>query len=269
MTPPPVKTAASGHRLRLLQPADPNDRRFLEQVRSLKPEAAVVVSYGQMLSRALLDLFPRGAFNLHASLLPKYRGAAPIPWALAQGEKETGVTIFQLDEQLDHGPILLQARQPIRAEDDGLTLSKTLSDLGSRTLLKAFDLLKAGRGTLIPQDHSKATSAPRLTKEDGQIRWEQSCLEIHNRVRAFQPWPGAFTHWEGKLLKLIHTHSDPDRLSEQPAGAVVAADPRQGLWVQTGRGQLRIDRCQLAAGKILSAADFLRGHPLPPGALLR
>ncbi len=262
-----VKEAARDLKSPILQPTDLAEYDFLEKVRSLKPELAVVVSYGRLLPPSLLQLFPRGAINLHASLLPKLRGAAPIQWALIRGETETGVTIFHIDERLDHGPILLQQRHPIGPEETAQTLEGALSRLGAQALLKAVDQIEGGQTHSQPQEDALADYAPRLTKEDGWIDWSRGCQEIHNRIRGVQPWPGAMIRWEGRLLKIMASHPDPNRHdSKAPPGTVVLADPKQGLWVQTGGGQLRIDRLQLEGGKEMASADFLRGHPILPGA---
>ena len=269
LTPPPVKEAAKALKIPILQPDSLQETEFLEALRSLKPDLAVVVAFGRLLPSPLLQIFPKGAVNLHASLLPKYRGAAPIQWALIHGETETGVTIFQIDTLLDHGPILLQAKHAIRPEDTAVTLAQSLSSLGSQILLKALDLIEAGQSQAVPQQESLASPAPRLTKEDGLIDWKNSCVDIRNRIRGVQPWPGAIT-WIGKeRIKLLSTTADLARHdSKASAGTVVLADPQQGLWIQTGKGQLRIDRLQREGGDPLEAGAFLRGHPIPLGTQL-
>ncbi len=267
--PSPVKETALATNLPVLQPLDLKEGTFLKRLRSFQAELAVVVAYGRILPLELLEIFPRGAINLHASLLPKYRGAAPIQWALIQGETETGVTVFQLDDQLDHGPILLQATHPIRPEENAVTLNESLSRLGAETLLKGIDLLENGLGRPEPQNESFASAAPRLTKEEGRIDWKTDCRTIHHRIRGLQSWPGAATHLSGESVKLLAAHPDPAR--HDPAlkpGTVALADPAAGLWVQTGKGQLRIDRLQLPGGTPLDAASFLRGHRVSPGTIL-
>lgn len=267
--PPATKEVAQAKEIQILQPLDLNDPSFLKRVQSLNAELAVVVAYGRILPLKLLAAFPRGAINLHASLLPKFRGAAPIQWALIRGESQTGVTLFQMDEQADHGPILLGIPHPIRPEDTAVTLSEALAQVGSQAVLDLVDRLKIGSIRAEPQEHSLATDAPLLTKEDGIIDWRLGCQEIHNRVRGLQPWPGATTMLEGKSLKLFATHPDQNRHdSSAPPGTVVAADPVQAWWVQTGQGQLEILRLQPAGGKVLEASAFLRGNPIRSGALL-
>ena len=267
--PSPVKQAAQEAGLAILQPSSLNDPAFLQKVQSLRTDVAVVVAFGRILPRPLLQTFPKGAYNLHASLLPKFRGAAPIQWALICGESETGVTVFRMDEQLDHGPILLQAAYPVDLKDTALTLTQALAELGGQTLLKALDLLEAQAAQWTPQDESRVTQAPALKKEDGVIHWSKDCLSIHNQIRGVQPWPGALTWLSNRLLKIFSTHPDSNR--QDPVarpGTVVLADPIHGLWIQTGRGQIRIRQLQAAGGKTLEAAAFLRGHAIPPKSQL-
>ncbi|MBI3332505.1 MAG: methionyl-tRNA formyltransferase [Candidatus Omnitrophica bacterium] len=269
--PSPVKERALKAGIQVLQPEDLKEKDLLGRIRSLAADLAAVVAYGRLLPMELLRLFPHGAVNLHAYLLPRYRGAAPIQWALIRGESQTGVTIFQMDEKLDHGPVLIQEAVPIAEEDTAVSLGRTLATVGSRLLLDALELIESGSAGPRPQEESLATEAPRLKKEDGLIDWKESCRAIHHRVRGLQPWPGATAFLEGQPIKLLATAFDTGRgdpSKESRPGAVVAADPRQGLWVQAGQGRIRIDRLQLAGGKALEASDFLRGHPLAVGAVL-
>ena len=265
--PSAIKELALTHRIPLFQPMDLTEETFLSSIRRLAPDCAVVVAYGRILPKKFLQLFPKGAYNLHASLLPKYRGAAPIQWALIRGETETGVTVFQLDEELDHGPILFQVRTAIQPDESAISLADRLAELGGNTLLETVDRLEAGTAILSPQDHSKATHAPRLTKADGIIQWKEGCIQIHNRVRGVQPWPGATTWLQKQLIKILAAQPDPARnpSSALAPGSIVETSPDHGLWVQTGQGQLRIDLLQPAGGKAMQAADFLRGHPLRAG----
>lgn len=273
--PPPVKEAALALGLDVLQPERLEEASFLDRIRILQPEAAAVAAYGRLLPAELLKLFPRGAYNLHASLLPKYRGAAPIAWALIHGERQTGVTIFRLDEAMDHGQILLQARHPIRPEDDAETLTESLSRLGADRLARALDQVEEGQAVFTPQDHAAATRAPALRKEDGRIDWSRSAEELHNRVRGLQPWPGAFCTFREGILQIRKSRPEPaagiaargnHRAVVPPPGTVVEADASTGaLRVQTGRGILRIEALQPAGKRVLSAAEFLRGRRLTPG----
>ena len=277
--PPAVKELALSKSLPVFQPQRPSEPGFLAEIKKLNADCAAVVAYGRILPKEFLNLFRHGAINLHASLLPKYRGAAPIQWAIIRGETETGVTVFELDEELDHGPILLQAKIPILPDEDAAALAARMSRTGSMTLIEALDLLETGMKSAVPQDDSQATQAPLLTKEDGIIRWELPAAEIRNRIRGLQPWPGAATQAGNKSLKILaatveNTVPGTPRENTVPGtlcvpGTLVSADPAQGLWIQTGKGRLRIDRLQPSGGNPMSAAEFLRGHPLPPGAILR
>lgn len=263
-TAPAIKDLVKGLGIPILQPDNLGDPSVLSTLEALLPHVGIVVAYGQLLPAPLLKLFPKGVMNLHASLLPRYRGAAPIQWALMNAELETGITVFQLDEKLDHGPILLQIPHAIRPEDNAETLRVALSELGTHTVLKALDLLEEGPAQFTPQDETLATYAPRLKKEDGLIDWNLSSREIFNRVRGLQPWPGACTCWEGKVLKLLCVTPDSSRNDPKvKPGTVILSDASQGLWVQTGQGQLQINELQLEGGKALQTFDFLRGHPIP------
>ncbi len=267
--PTSVHALASSKGIPVLQPDKPNEPAFLRRLRTFGANCGIVVAYGAILPKSLLDLFPQGVVNLHASLLPKLRGAAPIQWALIRGEEKTGVTIFQLDEQLDHGPILLQVECPIEPQDDAVSLSSKLAQLGAGALEEALTRLEDGTARGTPQDDAQATCAPRLKKEDGILDWSKDCRSLHNLVRGVQPWPGAMTWWGTTRLKVIATRPDPQRHElAASAGAVVEADPRMGLCVQTGQGGLRILCLQPAGGKVMEAAEFLRGHPIPAGTLL-
>lgn len=267
--PTPVKKRAMEAGLPVLQPEQPGDPAFLQILRKTGADCAVVVAYGRILPPALLQLFPRGTYNLHASLLPKYRGAAPIQWALIQGERETGVTLFRLDDELDHGPVLLQRPCAIEPEDTGATLARKLSQLGAGLVLEGLDLLERGGERLTAQEHSAATRAPRLTKQDGVIDWRKEAVTLHNLVRGVQPWPGAVTWLESKMLKVLAARPEPN--CQEPSakpGTVISASPADGIRVQTGKGQLRIIELQPEGGTPLDTASFLRGHPIAPGARL-
>ena len=262
MTSPPVKKAALDNQLPVLQPEQPNDPESLSAIGTWEADLAVVIAYGRILSKALLDLFPDGALNLHASLLPKYRGAAPIQWAIANGETQSGITVMQMDEHLDHGPILKQTLESIEPKDTAITLGERLAHSGAQTLLETIDQLQAATVTPQPQDDTAATEAPILRKADGEVNWRQPATAIHNKVRGFQPWPGMHTVLSDRAVRLLATQADPSKNSGKPPGTVVQAEQKAGLWIQTGQGQLRIDQIQPAGKKGMPAADFLRGNPL-------
>ncbi|MDO8730358.1 MAG: methionyl-tRNA formyltransferase [Candidatus Omnitrophota bacterium] len=268
--PPPVKELALSKSLPVFQPERPSDPAFLSEIKKLGAECAAVVAYGRILPKEFLNLFRHGAINLHASLLPKYRGAAPIQWSIIRGEQETGVTVFELDEQLDHGPVILQQKTPIKPDEDAAGLATRLSETGGLALIEALDLIETGMTSPVPQEEAEATHAPILAKEDGIIRWELPAAEIRNRIRGMQPWPSATTSAGEKSLKILSATAVEHAVPGTPSvpGTVVLASPHEGLFIQTGKGVLRIERLQPSGGNPMSAAEFLRGHPLLPGLIL-
>lgn len=268
--PSAVAQTARSAGIPVLEPERLEDARFLEELASLRPDVGVVVAYGRILPPPVLKLFRKGLFNAHASLLPRFRGASPIARAIVAGDGKTGITIFRLDEEIDHGPILLQTECPIDPEEDAASLGEKLSRLAAESWPAALELLERDAPPLTPQDESKATLAPPLQKADGIIRWEEDCGSIHRLVRAVQPWPGALTWLGARMIKLLRVHADPRRHEPAlPAGTVAQADAREGLWIQTGRGQIRVDRLQVEGANPLETAEFLRGHRWERGTRLQ
>jgi methionyl-tRNA formyltransferase len=263
--PSPLKQAALAYGLPVLQPQRAGDPAFVAQVRALAPEVIVVAAYGQLLPPPLLAIPPLGCVNVHASLLPKYRGAAPINWALIHGERVTGVTIMLMEAELDAGPILLQATLPIEPNDDAGTLHDRLAQLGADALIEALAGLAAGSLKPVPQDPAAATYARKLRKEDGVIRWEQSARQLANLIRGVTPWPGAFTRHAGRTLRIWRATAEADGAA--PPGTVVKVDVA-GAWVATGDGALLLREVQPAGGKRMAAAAYARGHALRPGDVL-
>jgi len=265
--PSPVKELALQHGLTLFQPEKVREEAFQEKIKSLHPDLFVVVAYGQILQKSLLKIPKHGAVNIHASLLPKYRGAAPIPWAILKGERLTGVTTMMMDEGVDTGDILLQTEIPIGDEETSETLQDRLALLGAQLLLEIVRGMKAGNIHPIQQDHSKATYAPPLKKEDGQIDWSKEAKEIDRQVRALNPWPGAFTEWNGQLLK-IYKGEVREETSERKAGIVswVGSD---FIEVGTGKDSFLIKEVQLEGKRRMSVRDFLAGHPVPVGTVFK
>jgi methionyl-tRNA formyltransferase len=267
--PTPVKAVALASAIPVLQPARARDAAFIDQLRQFEADLIVVTAYGQILPPAILELPRFGCLNVHTSLLPKHRGAAPIQWAILDGDVETGVTIMKMDAGLDTGDILTQVTTPITAEDNGQTLHDRLARLGSELLVNTIPDYVAGRITPRPQPTEGVSYARRLTKEDGKLDWTQPARSLWNRVRAFTPWPGAFTFQqvEGKprLLK-IWSAQVRETGSGQP-GEVICAD-KSGIEVSCGKHVLRILELQREGGRRLTAAEFLAGHHLPPGAWL-
>jgi methionyl-tRNA formyltransferase len=266
----PVKTVALRHGIPVHQPETLRDPRVREELAHLAPDLIVVAAYGKLLPRAVLGLPTHGCINVHASLLPRHRGAAPIQWALLEGDALTGVTIMQMNEGLDEGDILLQRTEPIVATDTGVTLAGRLAQLGARTLVEAIQGLKEGSVEPRPQDSSRATLAPRIRKEAGRIDWREPAERLERRVRAFQPWPTAYTSLGGRQLKILQAAVEPPPVGgtgSRPPGIVMACSA-DGIAVATGDGTLILLVVQLEGRRALPAADFLRGHPMAPGAVL-
>ncbi len=252
--PPPVKLYASEQGIKVLQPESLRTEEFISALRDVHPEFIIVVAYGKILPTELLSLPERGCINLHASLLPKYRGAAPIQWAIINGESVTGVTTMLMDEGLDTGDILLQRKVPIRDDDNYLSLSERLADAGAGLLVETIRGMRQGIIKPTPQE-GEPSYAPIIKREDGRINWHLSAVEIHNRVRGLYPWPCAFTYLRGRLLKILRTEV-VDGSAE--AGTVARKGKREFL-VGTGRGLLSIRELQLEGRKPVKIEEFLNG----------
>lgn len=255
ISPPPVKLAALEMGLSVYQPVRIRQPEAVDRLCVLGPDIIVVAAYGQILSKEILSLPKYGCVNIHASLLPAYRGAAPINWAIINGEKQTGITIMQMDEGMDTGPILMQEALEIGPKDTAGSLTERLSALGARLIVEALGRIESGGIAPTQQDHSKATLAPLLKKEDGLIDWGRSADEIHNRARGLSPWPGAYTYLDGRMIKILET--EPVQGQAVP-GHIVMAD--NDLIVGTGGGLIRILRLQPEARRPMTAQEFLRGH---------
>ena len=270
LTAQPVKQWAEQHGLVVLQPRTLRDAAAQAQLAGLKPDLIVVAAFGLLLPKPVLDLPPRGCVNVHASLLPKYRGAAPISAAILDGESETGVTLMQMDEGTDTGLILLQAGLPIRPDDTTGTLTTRLAALGAQMLSETLPRWLAGQITPQPQDHSRATLAPKLEKVNGRLDWSRPAIELDRRVRAFSPWPGTFTKWNDKLLRILTvqvTGRPPEKAQGQGAPGLVVKDAKD-IGVVTGDGILRLVEVQLEGKRAMSASDFARGQPAFIGSVL-
>jgi methionyl-tRNA formyltransferase len=263
---PAVKVAAHGLGLPVAQPYKIGDAAFLETIDRFAPDALVVAAYGKIIPQCLLDLPPLGAVNLHPSLLPKYRGPAPIQWPLIQGDLETGVTIIQLNAQMDAGDILLQEKTAIDPADSAESLHDRLAEMGAALLIKTLDGLAENTIIPRPQDHDQATLAPMLKKSDGRIDWQMGAWALERRIRALNPWPGTFTFHGKERLKILGAKVIA-RPAEAAPGTVVAGFDDE-LRVATGDGLLLVEMVQGASGKRLSTADYLRGHAMPPGTRL-
>lgn len=262
--PPPTKVLAAKYGIPVLQPQKIRTEEFFDNIKNLNPDLICVVAYGKILPKNILDLPPHGCINVHASFLPKYRGAAPINWAIISGEKVTGITTMRMDEGMDTGDMLLRREMPIDDEDTGETLSEKLSEMGGEVLIETIKLFKEGRLDPIPQDHSQATYAPMLKKEDGNIDWKKSAEEIRNLIRGALPWPGAYTSLEGKLLKIYKA-----RVSEgRGRSAEVIKSNSETLRVATGMGVIDLLEIQIEGGKKLEIESFLRGRIIKEGTIL-
>jgi len=263
LSPPPVKELALAAGLPVLQPTKVRTPEFLEELRSYQPDLMVVTAYGRILTGPMLNLPPLGTINVHGSLLPRYRGAAPIQWAVLNGDTETGITIMQMDEGMDTGDILLPGRLTIEPDDTASTLAVKMADLGGRLLIEALELLKTENLPPRKQDDRLATPAPPLSKELSAIDWRKPAREISCQIRGLDPWPMAHTTLEGKWLRLFAPRMIAGPVREAP-GTLCRAD-KTGLTVATGEEYLRLGEVQLEGGKRMSADAFLRGRPLAPG----
>jgi len=267
--PSAIKSLALAKNLPIFQPEKIRDPVSLEVLQSCRPELIVVVAYGQILSSSVLSIPPRGCVNVHGSLLPQYRGAAPITWAILNGETRTGVTTMFLDAGMDTGPILLTAETPIEQEDTTGTLHDRLSRMGADLLRKTLDGLEKGQITPRSQDHSQATYAPKIDKEAGRINWDHPARKLFNLLRAFDPWPGAFTFWKGRILKLFRP-CFPEEMEKdvREAPGTITRVGAEELYIATSRGDLSVRELQLANRPRMGVAEFLRGHPLQAGVRL-
>lgn len=261
----PVKELALRHGLNPLQPEKAKEETFQGALKDLQPDIMVVVAYGQILPKSVLRIPKYGAVNVHASLLPKYRGAAPIAWAILKGEKVTGVTTMLLDEGMDTGDILLQTEIPIGDGETCEGLHNRLASSGAQLLLETLEKMKVGGVQPVSQDHSKATYAPPLKKEDGHIDWKKEAVKIHRQVRAFNPWPGAFTKWGDQLLK-IYQGEIRERSPVGKPGTVIWVGS-DFIEVETGKDSYLIKEIQLEGRRKMTIREFLSGHPIPVGAV--
>jgi methionyl-tRNA formyltransferase len=266
--PSPVKEIALRKKLPVLQPERARDERFIQALAEIQPEIIAVAAFGQILPKAVLETPKFGCVNVHTSLLPKYRGAAPIQWALLNGDTETGVTIMKMDCGMDTGDIIAQERTPILPSDNSQTLHDRLGRLGAELLVRTIPDYVAGKIHPIPQPSEGVTAAPKIKKQDGHIDWTRPATAIWNQIRAFTPWPGAFTHFTDQppphLLKIWEAAVVE---ASGAAGEVLCADAA-GVLVACGVNAIRISALQREGGRRMSAREFLAGHSLKPGQKL-
>jgi methionyl-tRNA formyltransferase len=264
---PPVKKTALAHNIPVLQPEKiKNNPELRQQLEDIRPDAIIVVAYGRIIPQWMLDLPRHGNINLHGSLLPKYRGAAPIQWAVANGEVVTGVTTMRLDAGLDTGDMLLAQVCPIGLEETAVDVYECLSDIGAKLMVRT--LHKLAEGTLYPQqqDHSQATLAPILTREDGLMDFTRTATQLTDRWRGFQPWPGAHTTFRGKKLIAHKLHVTNETFHGQPGELIIRGDL---MLVRCANSSvLAFDEVQLEGKRRMTAADFLHGYQLKSGELL-
>jgi len=267
----PVKELALGNNLNIYQPSNINDPEFIDLLRKISPDLIAIVAFGQILSKEILGLPKYGCINLHASLLPKYRGAAPIPWAVLAGEEKTGVTTFYLSEEVDGGDTILQREEGIRENDTTITLSERLAEMGAKLLIETIDKIERKEAPRISQNKEKATYAPRLKKEDGLIDWKRSAFQIERLIRAMNPWPGAFTHLAGKLVKIWKAEAisglRPQASGSKNPGEVVDI-VKEGMVVACGEGFLLVKEVQPPGKKRMSASSFSSGYRIKTGDIL-
>ena len=252
---PPIKKALASEKMPVLQPPRINERQAIEEIRALRPDVIVVMAYGQILPRGVLEIPKIACLNLHASLLPRWRGAAPIQAAIAAGDRETGITVMYMAEGLDSGDILLQRKIDILPRDTGGSLHDRLAEIAPVALFEPLHLLAQGAAPRTPQDNTCATYAPKLKREDGKIDWSDGAEVIERKIRAFNPWPGAFMKFGGRNLKIfsaviVHVHGTPGKILRSENDLVVAA----------GEEALSLCEVQLEGKRRMTAAEFLRGH---------
>lgn len=271
----PVKIQAIEYNIPVYQPVKVREESFIQLLKDLAPEVMVVIAFGQILPKALLDIPPRGCINIHASLLPKYRGAAPIQWCIIDGEKETGITTMMMDPGLDTGDMLEKVIIPIDDKETGGSLHDKLSAAGGSLILSTLKKLEEGALTPIPQTEEGSCYAKMLTKSLGDIDWNQSAVFIERLIRGLNPWPSAYTKWSGKTLKLWSAEAlppeeapglSPEAGEEASAGQVVHTD-KHTLIIKTGQGLLSIRELQMEGKKRMDTETFLRGYPIPQGAI--
>jgi len=267
----PVKLAASGAGLKIYQPGDINSSEEIEFLKSFGVDLVIVIAYGQILSKAALSIPRIFCINSHASILPKYRGAAPINWAIIMGEETTGVTIMKLEEKMDAGPVIAYKEMNIANDDTADSLENKLSYLAAELLINSLNLIEEKKFQLIPQDNKAATFAPKLKKRDGLINWDKPAGEIYNLIRGCFPWPGALTYYNGKLVKIFKArvtksppHGDFLRPPSRGAGEI-AEVTKNGILIITKEDNLLIEELQIEGKKRMSVEEFISGHKIQAG----
>ncbi|MDD4939863.1 MAG: methionyl-tRNA formyltransferase [Candidatus Omnitrophica bacterium] len=264
-----IKTLAQASGIRVFQPERVNSKEALDFFKGTACDLFVVISYGQILSQKVLDIPKLFSINVHASLLPKYRGAAPISWAVINGETRTGATVIKMTAKMDEGPVISREQIGIEPEDTVITLEEKLSELAARLLTSAVSSIEKNKYSLIPQDENSASYAPKLKKENGRIDWRKNAVEIQNLVRGCAGWPGAFTFYKNKLLKIYRARAIqmPDSKRPEKPGEISGIS-KAGVLVRAQEGGLLIEELQMEGKRRMEARDFIAGHKIPVGERL-
>jgi len=264
LSPSPAAELAEKNKIKTLKPAKASDPELIKELQKIMPDLAVVVAYGNILPKGVLEAPKHGCINLHTSLLPKYRGPSPIQSALLNGDKETGVTIMKLNEKMDKGDILLQEAVQISEDDNSQTLSDKLFEAGSKLLIKAINDIEAGKAKYSPQDNNKATYCKKITKQDGIIDLSAPAEEIVNKIRAFTPWPGAVVRFGVKKVKMLKAEKGPGSRGQGP-GEVVGLIKSEGIVISTGKDSIIVKELQPENSKVMSADQFVSGYHVKLG----
>ncbi|MFA6321824.1 MAG: methionyl-tRNA formyltransferase [Candidatus Omnitrophota bacterium] len=265
LSPPPVKVLALAKGIPVFQPQDASSKESAGYLKALNADLFVVISFGQILKSEILSIPKIYAINVHGSLLPAYRGAAPTNWAVINGERTSGVTVIKLNEKMDEGDIVLRREAAIEPDDTNVTFTEKLSEIGAAALIESIVLIEKGSAKPERQDSAKATYAPKMKKEDGLIGWNESAVRIHNKVRGLLPWPGAYTYYDGRMLKVLKTELISMSAQGVAAGQVIDILKDRGIAVRTGDGDLLMQYLQLEGKKPLEADAFVRGHRIARG----
>ena len=264
---PPVKKMAIKHGIPVYQPRKIREPECVETLRKYNADVMVVIAFGQILPGTILEMTPYGCINVHASLLPKYRGAAPIQWSIIEGEAVTGVTTMQMDEGLDTGDMIMKKEVPIAEDETGESLHDKLAEAGAALCVETLKALKDKTAVFEKQGESPTAYAKMLTKEMGNIDWSRSAVQIERLVRGLNSWPSAYTHWDGKVMKIWRAKAEADQAEAGQPGTVTEVD-KDSFAVQTGDGVLRVYEVQIPGKKRMDTGAFLRGYTMEPGTSL-
>ncbi|MGE5632900.1 MAG: methionyl-tRNA formyltransferase [Caulobacteraceae bacterium] len=267
LTAPPVKSIALENSIEVYQPEKIKTPEFVKILKGLKPDVIIVVAFGQILSQEILDIPPLGCINVHASLLPEYRGAAPINWCIINGEKKTGITAMYMDKGLDTGDIIIKRETEIKPDETAGELHDRMSELGAAVLLETMKLVEEGKVPRTPQDNEKATFAPIMTKALGKIDWTKDVDTVRNLIRGTYPWPGAFSSYNGRTFKIFSAETVENSVINEKPGCIASVEG-DSFTVSCGRGSLRIKEIQFENEKRMSVEAYLRGHSIDRGNVL-